>query len=75
MRETAQGPVDDQALTDACVCTYTPVDDEDTDSVHYLRRCGRCHQTWYSLHCPHDGVQGQCRACGARGPEWRGVGA
>jgi hypothetical protein len=65
--EKRWSPVDDGERTDDCTCTYTPYDDGDTDSVHYLRRW------WYSLHCPHDGVQGQCAACGARAPQWGSV--
>lgn len=35
-------------------------------SWHYRRTCERCGEIWYGLHCPHDGYQRRCPACGVR---------
>lgn len=63
-------PLDDfVVLSLDCDCEFTPYDnDPDEDSWHYKRRCYHCGETWYSLHCPHDGFQNPCPACGGRTP-------
>lgn len=60
-------PIDDTPQTTECDCEFTP--DPNEPSFHYLRRCQRCGKTWWSLHCPHDLVQGRCD-CGQRGQVW-----
>ena len=63
-------PIDDMTPTIECECEFTPDPSEPgVESVHYLRRCQTCSATWWSLHCPHDGVQGRC-SCGERGQVW-----
>lgn len=66
-------PLDDIVKPgEECRCEFTPYDeyypDPDDPSCHYLRRCAACGNTWYSLHCPHDGHQNKC-SCGARAPQ------
>lgn len=39
---------------------------ESAKSWHYRRTCSGCGTVWYSLHCPHDGVQGRCPSCKLR---------
>jgi len=31
---------------------------------HYWRICDHCGEKWGGIHCPHDGVQNVCPACG-----------
>lgn len=33
---------------------------------HYQRTCLNCGKTWWGLHCPHDGYQNPCPACGTK---------
>lgn len=63
-------PLDDVLIAGApCECEFTPDPaDEDWESHHYLRRCSSCEVMAWSLHCPHDGVQSKCGACGSRLP-------
>lgn len=46
-----------------CDCAFWEQDE--SEPWHYLRLCWNCGNTWYSLHCPHDGYQNKC-TCGAR---------
>jgi len=39
---------------------------DDDELTHFLRTCGACGNQWAGLHCPHDGVQNPCPACGVR---------
>ena len=34
--------------------------------MHYHRTCLSCGENWWGLHCPHDGIQNPCSACGMR---------
>lgn len=34
--------------------------------THFLRTCEFCGNQWEGLHCPHDGYQNPCGACGKR---------
>jgi hypothetical protein len=50
-----------------CDCEFAPYDDEpDEPSWHFKRVCVACGQSWYGLHCPHDGYQNPCPHCGTR---------
>jgi len=55
-----------------CNCEFTPYPEGDDDfgeeSWHYLRTCIFCGEQWFSLHCPHDGVQHPCKSCGRYNP-------
>ena len=52
---------------EVCNCEFTPYDDGDTDeSYHYKRLCTFCGNSWFGLHCPHDGHQRPCPNCGKR---------
>ena len=67
-------PLDDYVVEgDECNCKATPYDqfypDPDWMPVHYRRRCEGCGNTWFSTHCPHDGYQNKCSACGTRAPQ------
>lgn len=55
-------------ITGECNCEFTPYypDEGDEESWHYLRACRECGEWLWSLHCPHDGCQSKCGACGAR---------
>ena len=58
-------PLDLKENPHECDCEFTPYDDGDTEpSVHYLRLCPSCGFSWWGLHCPHDGIQNPCPACG-----------
>ena len=46
-----------------CDCEF---DYPEEDSWHYLRTCEACGHQWGGLHCPHDGYQNPCPACGIR---------
>lgn len=47
-----------------CTCEFDPYDDDDIEeSWHYRRTCEVCENVWWSLHCPHDGVQNPCPSC------------
>ena len=62
-------PVDDTVKAgEECNCEFTPYpsDHDEEESWHFLRRCQHCGNTWYGLHCPHDGYQNPCGKCGAR---------
>ena len=59
-------PFDDLPIPAECACEFTPDPDEpDEEPWHYLRRCQKCRELRWSLHCPHDGFQNTC-ACGER---------
>jgi hypothetical protein len=48
----------------SCDCQFDPYEDGDEEeSWHYKRTCEACGETWWGLHCPHDGVQNPCPAC------------
>ena len=56
-------------------CEFDPYDPADyepgeviEESWHYRRTCPGCGEVWWSLHCPHDGVQRPCPGCGAQPP-------
>lgn len=49
-----------------CDCEFDPYPDSDEPSWHYRRVCQFCACVWWSLHCPHDGAQGECPDCGRR---------
>jgi hypothetical protein len=50
-----------------CRCEFDPYDDGDTEpSTHYKRTCLFCKQSWFGLHCPHDGHQRPCPNCGKK---------
>jgi hypothetical protein len=52
-----------------CDCEFTPDPDDMEDgekSWYYLRCCSSCRETWFGLHCRHDGVQNPCPHCGVR---------
>lgn len=36
------------------------------ESWHFTRTCAFCGTEWAGLHCPHDGYQNPCPACGLR---------
>lgn len=46
-----------------CECEFTPYDDSEEDSWHYLRRCSNCQATWYSLHCRCEQPNRLCGNC------------
>ena len=44
-----------------CDCEFTPDPLEpDEPALYYARTCTHCGAAWFSLHCPHDGVQRPC---------------
>jgi len=50
-----------------CGCEFDPRYAEGKwPSVHYHRVCSKCGHEWAGLHCPHDGYQNPCPACGVR---------
>lgn len=51
-----------QALYEDCDCEFDPYSEEpnEEESWHYLRTCRICSATWFSTHCPHDGIQRPC---------------
>lgn len=59
-------PLDLKEHLPVCDCEMWEQGEEAAKAWHYLRLCWNCGNTWYSLHCPHDGCQGRCD-CGARG--------
>lgn len=52
----------------SCECEFErdPQDVNEDDPWHYRRRCDNCSGEWFSLHCPHDGIQTPCPKCGTR---------
>lgn len=40
--------------------------EEIEDYTHYFRTCWSCGNTWWGLHCPHDGYQNPCPECGEK---------
>ena len=46
-----------------CDCSFTPYEDSDEESWHYLRRCSVCGETWYSLHCKCECRFIRCGSC------------
>lgn len=69
-----------QVVDDECNCEFDAyehhegevIDELDLSSWHHKRTCGGCGTVWWSLHCPHDGIQHPCPACGWRLPGTRG---
>lgn len=60
-------PIDDTIKPGAeCECEFTPDPNDPDDDWHFLRRCLHCGETWWGLHCPHDGYQNPCPKCGVR---------
>jgi hypothetical protein len=49
----------------SCDCEFDddPEDEVGTEALYYRRLCGMCGHFYFSLHCPHDGVQRGC-PCG-----------
>lgn len=43
-----------------------PLPRDEGESWHYRRTCVDCGHMWWGLHCPHDGAQNPCPACGKR---------
>ena len=56
-----------EEIEEECNCEFDPYIDSDEESYHFLRTCLFCKKNWYSLHCIHDGVQGNCPHCKKRG--------
>jgi acyl carrier protein len=44
-------------------CQFTPYDDSDEESWHFLRRCTDCGTTWYSLYCRCERPEMLCSTC------------
>ena len=69
MSTTITITVEHEDGADGCACEFDPyeLDDGTTDaedSWHYRRTCGGCgFSDWWSLHCPHDGIQNPCPEC------------
>lgn len=47
-------------------CEFDPYDEDPDESYHFKRVCRACGYVFWSLHCPHDGVQSACPNCGIR---------
>jgi hypothetical protein len=66
------GTVDDRVIIGAAECTCEfdrdPDDPPDEEPWHYRRECVYCSKKWWSLHCPHDGVQKPCPHCKRKQP-------
>lgn len=49
-----------------CECKFDPYIPPDEESCHYYRTCEYCGESWWGLHCPHDGYQNPCPHCKKR---------
>lgn len=47
-----------------CQCEPDAPNEDGSAPYMYVRTCGGCGFCWESSHCPHDGVQNPCPACG-----------
>ena len=57
-----------------CECEPDAEPDEPGEPrTHYVRTCAACDGQWEALHCPHDGVQNPCPACGRRPAELKEI--